>query len=292
YINLTKKFDPLAVAVDYGKKNDCEVHAWVRFTNFNRAPLANFWHDHPEFCAQMLAMTTDPKTKQPVPIKPYKRSPYARVLSLAYPEVRSFYVKFFKEIAATGTRGILIDLLRHPPLAGYEPVVAEAFKKKYGMEMETRDVYHDPLVQEHLASYLRLFLVDLRKAVGKDVEIGVRSSGPSKFALRGKEWIAEGLIDTIIDGNWYSGNGPRATIDDTVAAAGSRGMAMAIADPLDVDPKQNWRRREGDLSPEAILALTKHYSGRSVARFGLYESTIFTFYPELRRAVRQAGWSF
>src|SRR5262245_5195275 len=266
YINLTKRFDPLKVAVDYGNKNDCDVHAWVRLTNFNREPYANFWHDHLEFSVQMLATHKDPKTGQPVPLKPYQRSPYRRVLSFAYPEVRAFYVKFFQHIASTGTRGILIDLLRHPPIAGYEPIVTEAFKKKYGMEMETRDVYHDPLVQEHLSEYLRLFLVDLRKEIGKDIEIAVRSSGPSKYALRGKEWIAEGLINTIIDGNWYSGNGPRPTIDATVAAAGKRGQACAIAETLDVDPKKNWGRRDGILSGEAILALARHYSGRGVAR--------------------------
>jgi hypothetical protein len=292
YINLTKKYDPLEVAVEYGKKNDCEVHAWVRFTNFNREPYANFWHDHPEFAAQMVAGNTDPKTGKWAPVKPYKRSPYRRVLSLAYPEVRGFYVKFFQEIAATGTRGILIDLLRHPPIAGYEPIVAEAFKKKYGTDMEERDVYHDPLVQEHISEYLRLFLVDLRQALGKDIEISVRCSGPSKYALRGKEWVADGLINAVIDGHWYSGNGPRPTIDETVAAVGKRGRALAVAEMLDVDPKNGWRRREGYLSAEAILALARHYSGRGVARFGLYESTYFTWYPELRRAVREAGWAF
>ena len=38
----------------------------------------------------------------------------------------------------------MIDLLRHPPIAGYEPIVTEAFKKKYGKDMETLDVYSDP----------------------------------------------------------------------------------------------------------------------------------------------------
>jgi hypothetical protein len=292
YIDLMRRFDPLRVAVAYGEKNDCPVYAWVRFTNFNREPYASFWHDHKEFYAQMLVTETDPKTKQPVPVKPYRRTPYPRVLSLAYPEVRAFYVRFCREIAATGTRGILIDLLRHPPIAGYEPIVADAFRKKYGTDMETRDVYHDPLVQEHLSEYLRLFLVDLRKAVGDKVEIVVRSSGPSKYALCGKEWVAEGLIDGIIDGNWYSGNGPRPTIDETVAAAGTRGQAMAVAETVDVDPEHGWRRREGYLGADAILALAKAYSGRGVARFGLYESTYFTWHPELRRAIREAGWEY
>jgi hypothetical protein len=221
------------------------------------------------------------------------------VLSLAYPEVRAYYVKFCKQFASTGTKGILLDLLRHPPIAGYEKVVRDDFKKKHGSDMEERDLYHDPLVQEHLSGYLRLFLLDLRKAVGPDVEIAIRSSGPDKYALRGKAWIEEGLIDTIIDGNWYSGNGPRPTIDATVTAVNVKGRkaklparAFAIADPLDVNPKKGWGKRPGYLSAEALAALAKHYSGRGVTRFGLYESTLFTWYPEMRRAIRSASWSY
>jgi hypothetical protein len=120
----------------------------------------------------------------------------------------------------------------------------------------------------------------------------VRCSGPDKFSLRGKEWIEEGLINTIVDGHWYSGNGPRPTIDATVAAAGRRGRAFAAAETSDVDPRSKWTEREGPLSEEAILALAKEYSGRGVARFGVYESTLFTYYPELRRAIRAAGWSY
>jgi len=292
YINLTKRFDPLKVAVEYGDKIGCDVHAWVRFTNHNREPYANFWHDHPEFASQMLVTETDSKTGQKVPVKPYRRTPYRRVLSMAYPEVRAYYVKFFQQLASTGTRGIMIDLLRHPPIAGYEPIVTEAFKKKYGMDMEERDVYHDPLVQEHISEYLHIFLIDLRKAIGPDIEISVRCSGPNKYALRGKDWIAEGLIDTIVDGNWYSGNGPRPTIAETVSAAGARGKAYAIAESGDVDPQKGWKKRDGNLSPEAITALANHYSGHGVSRFGLYESTIFTWDPATRRAIRVAGWSY
>jgi hypothetical protein len=226
-----------------------------------------------------------------VPVKPYRRVAYPRVLSFAYPEVRAYYVKFFKQIASTGTRGILIDLLRHPPIAGFEPVVTEAFKKKYGKDMEPLNLYRDPQVQEHLSEYFRLFLVALRKEIGKDIEISVRCSGPSNYALRGKEWVEQGLINTIVDGHWYSGNGPRPTIDATVEAVGTKGKALAAAEIDDVDPR-NWSRRKGPLSPEAITALSQAYSGRGVANFGLYESTLFTWYPDARRAIRQAGWDY
>ncbi|MEX0586801.1 MAG: hypothetical protein WD176_09160, partial [Pirellulales bacterium] len=138
----------------------------------------------------------------------------------------------------------------------------------------------------------RLFLVEMRQAIGSDIEVSVRSSGPSRFALRGKEWIEAGLIDTLVDGHWYSGNGPRPTIDATVEAVGTRGRALAAAEITNVDPQQNWQPRKGILSPEAIGALAESYSGRGVANFGLYESTAHTWYPDARRAIRAAGWKY
>lgn len=292
YIDLSRRFDPLQTAVEYGRQIGCDVHAWVRLTNFNREPYANFWHDHPELQAQTLVTEKDPQTGQSVPVKPYKLRPYSRVLSFAYPQVRTFYVSVFKRIAATGTRGIMIDLLRHPPIAGYEPIVADSFQARYGADLRERNIYRDPQVQEHLSQYLRLFLVELREAIGTDIELSVRCSGPNNFALRGKEWIDEGLIDTIVDGNWYSGNGPRPSIGETVAAVGTRGKALAVAEVSDVDPSQGWKARPGNLSPEAITALARHYSGRGVAAFGLYETTVFVWSPDVRRAIRAAGWEY
>jgi hypothetical protein len=292
YIDLSRRFDPLEVAVKYGEEQGVEVHAMVRFTNYNRAPYANFYHDHPEFRAQRLVTEKDPKTGQPVPVQPYKRVEYSRILSFAYPEVRTYYVKFFKQLASTGTKGIMIDLLRHPPIAGVEPIVTDAFGKKYGKPMEPLNLYRDPQVQEHLSEYFRQFLVEMRQAIGDEIEISVRCSGPDNYALRGKEWIEAGLIDTIVDGHWYSGNGPRPTIDQTVAAVGTRGKALAAAEIGDVDPARNWQPRMGSLSPESILALAQAYSGRGVARFGLYESTFHVWYPDARRAIRAAGWNY
>ena len=105
-----------------------------------------------------------------VPSKPYTRVTNNRILSFAYPEVRSYYVKFFKQIAASGTKGIMIDLLRHPPIAAYEPIVTEAFKMKYGKDMEDLDLYKDPQIQELFSEYMRAFLVELRQAVGSGFE--------------------------------------------------------------------------------------------------------------------------
>src|SRR5205823_2100040 len=113
----------------------------------------------------------------------------------------------------------------------------EAFKKKYGTDMEELDIFKDPRCTEHLAGYLESFLVDLRREIGPKIEISVRSRGPEEFGLRGKKWIEAGLINTIVDGNYYSGNGPRPTIEATIAAAGTRGQALSVAESKDVDPQ-------------------------------------------------------
>lgn len=289
YLDFVKKTDLLKVTSDYAKERGIEVHAWVRFTNLNRPPYAEFWHKHPEFIAQLLSR--DPKTGKDT------FRPYSRVLSMAHPEVRAFYVSFFKQLASTGTPGILIDLLRHPPLAGFEKPAADAFKKKYGVEMASlikpgtasKDtLFSDPRMGELHGDFLELFLKELREAVGPKLEIGVRSRGPDAFGLRGKAWIESGLIQTIMDGNWYSGYGPRSTIDATVAAAGTKGHAFAIAESCDFDIK-TFSRKTGTLQPEGILFLARHYRAKK-AGFGLYESTEFMWHPEQRRAIRQAGW--
>jgi hypothetical protein len=41
----------MKVAAAYGKDVGIEVHSWVRMTNFNRPPYAEFWHKHPEYQA-------------------------------------------------------------------------------------------------------------------------------------------------------------------------------------------------------------------------------------------------
>jgi hypothetical protein len=292
YLDLPKQFDPLKVAVEYGKERGIEVHAWVRMTNLNRAPYAEFWHKHPEY--QALVASRDPRSGE------IKTSRYSRVLSFAHPEVRAFYVTLCKQMASTGTRGILLDLLRHPPLAGFEKPTLDAYKTRYGEDLLARVqagqdsrtlLIQDPKVNEVMADFLEQFLRDLRKEVGPDLEIAVRSSGPDKYGLRGKKWIEAGLIQTIIDGHWYSGRGPRPTIEATIAAAGTKGNAYAIADPGNVDLK-TWTNQPGTLTTDAILALAKHYKDKGVQRFGLYESTEFCWRPELRRAIREAGRIF
>ena len=56
-------------------------------------------------------------------------------------------------------------------------------------------------------SEIRLFLVELRKEIGDDIEISVRCSGPSKYALRGKEWIVSRNWEVKSSLNWPVSSG-------------------------------------------------------------------------------------
>jgi hypothetical protein len=69
-------------------------------------------------------------------------------------------------------------------------------------------------------SEIRLFLVELRKEIGDDIEISVRCSGPSKYALRGKEWI--------VSRNWP---GPTRSSSKLDAVWFFRGKSTVIVPP-------------------------------------------------------------
>jgi hypothetical protein len=57
-----------------------------------------------------------------------------------------------------------------------------------------------------------------------------------------------------------------------------------------VDPANNWATKKNSFSSASIIALSRAYSGRGVARFGLQESTVHVWYPDARRAICAAGW--
>ena len=290
YIDLAKHFDPLKVAVEYGRRNGIEVHAMVRFMNYNREPYSNFWHDNKQFYC-LYHVKADERRSE-ILDRPRKLYRYPRVLSLAYPEVRAYYIKFFKQIASTGTPGILIDLLRWPPIAGYDPIVLESFRKKYGEDMRRRHITRDRLVHEHLSQYLRQFLVELRKEIGDEITISIRCDGPDKFGFKGRAWIREGLINNIFNSG-SGGSTPRSSIGASLAAAGDRGRVFSVAGAnADVNPLKVTQARKGYLSSEGLKALVRHYSGRGISGVGIYESSISVRFPEIRRAIRAAGWTY
>jgi hypothetical protein len=268
YIEATKRFDPLAVAAEYGRRIGVEVHGWVRMTNHReRPPRSNFWHDHPEY---RLVKKDGSRLE--------------RVLSFAHPEVRRYYLAIMKDIAGTGVGGILLDWLRHPPAVGYEPEVQESFRKRYGADMAALPE-SDPRIGAHHSEYVKLFLRDLRAAL-PGIEISARIRNMNEFGLDASAWVREGLVDTIVEGNWYTPNRPRDVEKGVLSVTGGTPVrAYVVAETSDWNTPVATRRW---FSAEEILEHARVYRSKGIGRFGLYESTIFLWYPELRRAIWEA----
>jgi hypothetical protein len=269
YIRATERFDPLRVAHEYGRRIGVEVHAWVRMTNHReRPPKSNFWHEHPEY-----QLVQRDGTRLP------------RALSFAHPEVRRYYLELMKDIARTGVRGILLDWLRHPPAVGYEEEVQKSFKAAHGADMKSVPE-SDPRISAHHSRYILLFLRDLRRSV-PGLELTARIRNMNEFGLDAAAWIREGLVDSIMEGNWYSGNEPRDVergVLSITRGTGVKGYVIAESDdwliPAETRPL---------LSAEQIVSYARGYRRTGIDRFGLYESTIFLWYPHVRRAIWEAG---
>jgi hypothetical protein len=269
YIQACRKFDPLQVACEYGRRIGVEVHAWVRMTNHReRPPKSNFWYEHPEYQLIMRDGTRLP-----------------RVLSFAHPEVRRYYVTLMRDIATTGVKGILLDWLRHPPAVGYEDEVRASFAAKYGVDMK-QVPGDDPRIHEHHSSYIVSFLRDMRQAL-PGIEISARIRNMREFGLDAPTWVREGLVDTIVEGNWNSSNRPRLVEQGVLAVTqGTPVKSYVIAETSDWAepvPTRTW------LSADEIVAYSRIYRDKGVNRFGLYESTMFLWYPHARRAIWKAG---
>jgi hypothetical protein len=269
YVEMPLKFDPLRVALEYGRSIGVEVHAWVRMTNHReRPPKSNFWYEHPEYQLVRRDGTR-----------------LARVLSFSHPAVRRYYVAMMKDIASTGVGGVLLDWLRHPPAVGYEDEVVSSFKERYGVDMKSLPE-SDPRIHEHHSGYILAFMRDLRKAL-PGLEISARIRNMNEFGLDAAAWVREGLVDTIVEGNWNSTNQPRDVERGVLAVtSGTSTKPYVIAETSDWGeplPTRTW------FSADDIVRYARIYRDKGIARFGLYESTIFLWYPHVRRAIWEAG---
>jgi hypothetical protein len=187
--------DPLGDLTKLAHANDMKIFASMRFIGpqfpMNRSPIAwavNYWR-HPE-----LTM----KNKDGVPITN---------LSLAYPQVRKYWLSLLRETLDYGTDGVQIHLNRSEPYVFYEEPVVEAFKKKYGEDPRKLDV-EDPRWLAHSASYLTQFIREVRALVDEKPgrELGITISGrdngqPAHYEENHcdvETWIREGLVNYIM----------------------------------------------------------------------------------------------
>jgi len=141
--------DPLAELTALAHNNGMKIFASMRFIGpqfpMNRSPIAwapNYWK-HPEWTM---------RTKEGAPITN---------LSLAYPEVRNYWLSLLRETLEYGTDGIQLHLNRSEPYVFYEEPVLNSFIKEYGEDPRKLSV-DDPKWLSHTSGYLTRFIREER----------------------------------------------------------------------------------------------------------------------------------
>jgi hypothetical protein len=201
---LARGEDPLKAVVDYVNPMGIDVYLGFRMGTMATTPPSwaqgvPFWVEHPEWRCHDRDGNTVPR------------------LSMAYPEVRRFYVGLFEELAAYGVKGVQVIYTRRPPFVLFEPPVIEDFKKEYGID--PRELPDDPerrngvyttdeRLERHWAGYVTTFMRELREALdayrapdGGRVEVvaNVRHN-EEKNRIGGLDlhtWALEGLVDIL-----------------------------------------------------------------------------------------------
>lgn len=126
---VSRGIDPVRAQVEHVQSMGIGVYLGFRMGG----PMASvpprgvpvpFWRDHPEWRCRDRQGNAIPR------------------LSMAYPEVRRFYVDLFLELADYGVEGVQLIYTRRAPVVLFEQPVIEDFKKEYGVD--PRELPEDP----------------------------------------------------------------------------------------------------------------------------------------------------
>jgi len=126
-------------------------------------------------------------------------------LSLAYPEVRNFWVSLAREVLEYGIDGIQLHLNRCYPFVMYEEPVLESFREKFGIEMGELSM-DDARVVKHTSEYVTQYLRELRAEIdrkpGRKLSVMTRKYDefePGRIFNQNdlETWFEEGLVDII-----------------------------------------------------------------------------------------------
>ena len=197
---LLQTYDTLNAAVAEAKGLGLNILGWMRINNEFTAGgkgWGQFWP------------TTPFHKAHPDLRKRYKNGELAPKLSFAYPEVRDYLCSLGREILDRGMDGLMIDVLRHPPMALYDKPLVDAFIEQTGQNPMAMDGHG---TEEWLRFRCRAFtdlLRDFRRMMDhsehKDKPIYVRTMPQPWRNLRDgcdiDAWLREGLVDTIVAGH-------------------------------------------------------------------------------------------
>ena len=199
----SRGIDPLKVAVDHAHSMGIEVYLGFRMGTMATMPPVwfepvHFWKRHPQWRCR-------------------DREGHSIVrLSLAYSQVRRFYLDLLAELAGYGVKGVQLIYTRRPPFVLFEPPVVEDFKKAYGIDPrrlpEPARRRGDPpaadeRLERHWASYVTTFMRELRQRLNRQrprgprievlANVGYDAVWNRHAALDLEAWTREGLVDIL-----------------------------------------------------------------------------------------------
>jgi hypothetical protein len=278
--HLLDRYDTLAAAVEEAHRRGVKILGWMRINNemttkkktadgesWNKfSDLPPFHQAHPEMRERYKDGTVGPK------------------LSFAYPEVRGYLCSIAREILDYGVDGLMIDVLRHPPMTQYDQPLVDAFIKETGEDPRQMDGHGTEAWLRFKATAFTDLLRDFRQLMDAeghtDKPLYVRAMPQPWRLLRDgcdvDAWMREGLVDTFVAGHHcITAPGMPPTFDLAPIQQLIDGRARLIAQVL----------RQGDLHSALALARQAHEQGADGT--AIYESNQMVTLPSYRDAVHR-----
>ena len=205
---------PLRAAIDAAHRLGLTFHLYQRMGAFAAMPpfdetfTARYYRDHPEHRCRLADGRSLLR------------------LSMAYPEVRHYFISILCEGAKLGVDGIHLNYKRGAPFVMYEPPLVEGFRQTHGADPRELDEW-DPAWLQYRAGAVTAFMRELREsldAAGQSEGVHIRLSATTHpteaecryFGLDLAGWIREGLVEMLspmgfshggkeVDLAWYAG---------------------------------------------------------------------------------------
>ncbi len=126
-------------------------------------------------------------------------------LSLAYPEVRQFFLDHLRETVEFGADGVCLVFARGWPLVLFETPVADEFKRRTGKDMKSADTENPDILQVR-TDIFNAFMRDVRKTVteagrGRETKVIAAPLALPRinrhYAMDCETWAREGLVQTL-----------------------------------------------------------------------------------------------
>lgn len=252
--HVLQQYDTMRQAVDVAKEIGMPIFGWARINN-------EFSRENHQFSA-----TTWFHKENPDKFMMYADGRRTCKLSFAYPEVRKHKIDILMEILGYGMDGLMIDVLRHPPLVIYDEPTVEAYLEQTGKDPRTMEGDGDEdWIRFRAEHSFTTFLREVRAAIGKDTPLYVRTMDQHWRNLYSgcdtDTWIDEQIVDGIIFGSHCH------SAEDTPEFVDIKRHVDRAAGKVKIF-SQIWRYG----SVQQSLALAKQAYDQGVDGVALYES--------------------